>query len=232
MQVLPGPRSGSRSRRRFSTTTRSIRGRSGRSTGRRPRPRARPRRASARSRERGDDLLEHRQRARAAERDDLAARLELGEEEDLVDQLARVLDLGARLLDQLRDVGARQVALSSSTRIRASGVRSSCETAAVKPGAQLLVGGRAPVATSRKSTSRSGVARPRCSSPSRRPGSSAAEQRLRRRARGHDPPLAVEHDHRLAAARHERAGLSPYRPFTTSSPFLYPSPTRYAADNE
>ena len=56
-----------------------------------------------------DDLLEHRQRVRAAERDDLLAALELGEEEDLVDQRAGVLDLGARLVDQRLDVGARQV---------------------------------------------------------------------------------------------------------------------------
>ena len=81
-----------------------------------------------------DDLLEHRQRVRAPERDDLLAALELREEEDLVDQRARVLDLGARLLDQRRATSAPgRSAESSSARIRASGVRSSCETAAVKP---------------------------------------------------------------------------------------------------
>ena len=43
------------------------------------------------------------------ERDDLAAALELREEEDLVDQRARVLDLDARLRDQRLDVGAREI---------------------------------------------------------------------------------------------------------------------------
>ena len=56
-----------------------------------------------------DHLLEHRQGVRAAERDDLGAALELGEEEDLVDQRAGVVDLGARLLEQRVDVGAGQV---------------------------------------------------------------------------------------------------------------------------
>ena len=42
------------------------------------------------------------------ERDDPGAGLELGEEQDLVDQLADLLDLDARLLDELRDVLARQ----------------------------------------------------------------------------------------------------------------------------
>ena len=40
------------------------------------------------------------------EGDDLAARLELAEEEHVVDQLARLLDLLPRLLHQLADVGA------------------------------------------------------------------------------------------------------------------------------
>ena len=65
--------------------------------------------------------------------DDLLAALELGEEEDLVDQRAGVLDLGARLVDQRATSAPGRSAESSSARIRASGVRSSCETAAVKP---------------------------------------------------------------------------------------------------
>ncbi len=56
-----------------------------------------------------DDLAENRERVRGAQRDDLGAALELGEEEDLVDQLAGVLDLGARLLEKRRDVGVGQV---------------------------------------------------------------------------------------------------------------------------
>ena len=42
------------------------------------------------------------------ERDHLLAALELGEEEDLVDQRAGVLDLGPRLVDQRVHVGARK----------------------------------------------------------------------------------------------------------------------------
>jgi two-component system alkaline phosphatase synthesis response regulator PhoP len=59
--------------------------------------------------EAGNDLPEHRQRVRVTETDDLLAALDLREEEDLVDQVAGVLDLGARLVDQGVDVGAREV---------------------------------------------------------------------------------------------------------------------------
>ena len=55
-----------------------------------------------------EHLGEDRERERLAERDDLAARLELAQEQDLVDQLACLLDLGTRLLDQLFDVGVGQ----------------------------------------------------------------------------------------------------------------------------
>jgi hypothetical protein len=53
----------------------------------------------------GDRLLRDRQRERAAERDDLASRLELAEEEHVVDQLARLRDLEPCLVDELVDVG-------------------------------------------------------------------------------------------------------------------------------
>ena len=53
--------------------------------------------SSATSREDGKGVRE-------PERHHLVAALELGEEEDLVDQLARVLDLGAGLFEQRRDV--------------------------------------------------------------------------------------------------------------------------------
>jgi hypothetical protein len=58
---------------------------------------SRPRRGRS---ELGDNLLEHGQGRRVPERDDLLAALELREEEDLVDQRSRVLDLGPRLLEQ------------------------------------------------------------------------------------------------------------------------------------
>ena len=53
--------------------------------------------------------LEHRQRVREPERDHLGAALELREEEDLVDQLAGVLHLGARLVEERLDVGVREI---------------------------------------------------------------------------------------------------------------------------
>ena len=56
----------------------------------------------------GEHLFQHRQRVRVAERDDLLAALELGEEEDLVDQRPGVLDLGPGLVDQRVHVGARE----------------------------------------------------------------------------------------------------------------------------
>ena len=84
-------------------TTRSMRGRSGTST----RARAETRRdlgMLGTLGERAHDLLDHGQRPRASERDDFAARLELAEEEDVVDQVTCLLDLLARLLDEGVDV--------------------------------------------------------------------------------------------------------------------------------
>ncbi len=54
-----------------------------------------------------DHLLEDGQRHGMAERHDLDSALELGEEEDFVDQRAGVLDLISRLIDQRANVGAR-----------------------------------------------------------------------------------------------------------------------------
>ena len=54
----------------------------------------------------GDDLLEHGQRAGRAERDDRAAALELREEEDVVDELADLRHLGARLARESVGIGA------------------------------------------------------------------------------------------------------------------------------
>ena len=80
-----------------------------------------------------DDVVEDRQRLGRGQRHHLAAAFELREEEDLVDQLAGALDLRPCLVDQAVHVGAGQRRVSSKARIRASGVRSSWETAAVKP---------------------------------------------------------------------------------------------------
>ena len=79
---------------------------------------------------------------RAAEGDDLAARLELAEEEHVVDQLARLLDLLAGLLHQLGDVRARQGrGLEQNEQPRKRRPQLVRDTAAVKPGAELLVRG-------------------------------------------------------------------------------------------
>ena len=56
----------------------------------------------------GRDVVEHRQHRRRAQRDDAGARLELAEEEHLVDQLADLLDLAASLVDEVGDVLAGQ----------------------------------------------------------------------------------------------------------------------------
>ena len=58
--------------------------------------------------QRRGDLAQHREHARRSEGDDGAAGLELAQEENLVDELADLVDFGPRLLNQLRDVRARQ----------------------------------------------------------------------------------------------------------------------------
>ena len=54
-------------------------------------------------------LVHVRRQLGEAQRDDLAALLELGQEEDVVDELGHLDDLGAGLVDQLLDVDARQL---------------------------------------------------------------------------------------------------------------------------
>ena len=130
----PGPRSGSRSRRGSRRRRAACAGAAA----------ARPRRrrdtssatsaCSARSANAATTSSSDRQRARAPERDDLAAGLELAEEEHVVDQVARLLDLlraPARRARRRRRRGAPRSRAATSS--RASGVRSSCETAAVNP---------------------------------------------------------------------------------------------------
>ena len=104
---------------RFSSTTRSIRGRSGSSivvAGEEDEIHLRP--LGARS-EAGDHLFGIGQRERPAERDDLTPGLELAEKEHVVDQLPRLLHLQARLLDELVDVGVRKRRASRAGRASA-----------------------------------------------------------------------------------------------------------------
>ena len=56
----------------------------------------------------GDDLAQERRRFGRAERDNLASRLELAQEEHIVDQLVHQLDLRPHLLERPRRVAARQ----------------------------------------------------------------------------------------------------------------------------
>ena len=64
---------------------------------------------SARSRDSSKSSLDVRSDLGEAERDDLAALLELGQEEDVVDELRHLDDLGARLVDQLLHVDTGQL---------------------------------------------------------------------------------------------------------------------------
>jgi DNA-binding response OmpR family regulator len=59
-------------------------------------------------RERGHDLVDDRARVRRAEGNDLTSALELRQEQDLVDQRAGALDLGACLVDKGMHVGTGQ----------------------------------------------------------------------------------------------------------------------------
>jgi hypothetical protein len=58
--------------------------------------------------ERPRDLVDDRLRLCPSQRDDLPPRLELAEEEHVVDQFARLLHLLPGLLDEYREVGIRQ----------------------------------------------------------------------------------------------------------------------------
>ena len=83
--------------------------------------------------ESADDLLEHAESGRRSEPDDGAAALQLGEEHHVVDQLAH-LHTSSRASSISASASAPgNDALSRSAMSRASGVRSSWETAAVKP---------------------------------------------------------------------------------------------------
>ena len=186
-------------------------------------------------------LAQHRQHGLGAERDDTRPRLELGEEEHLVDQLADLVDLAARLLDELRHVLARQrrelEQREQPRERRPQLVRDGGREAR----AQLLVGGEVaglgevdePLRRVRRPRTGRSSARSLCeqvaalsSSPSRTP----SDWRARRLAVSDDPVL-VEHDDRLAAlleqhlAPHARIWIH-QRPL----PLLHPStaPSRVA----
>jgi hypothetical protein len=88
-----------------------------------------------------EHLLDDRQGARRAERDDRTSALELAQEQDVVDELADVLDLRPRLLDERRRVlpgkGRRLQQGEQARQRRPELVRDGSREA----GPQLLVGG-------------------------------------------------------------------------------------------
>ena len=69
-----------------------------------------------------DDLDDDREGQGRPEPDDLVPGLELGQEEDVVDQLSDLVDFALCLLDELDHVGAGQRARSRAGRARARGV--------------------------------------------------------------------------------------------------------------
>ena len=75
-------------------------------------------------------LAERRQRLRVPERDDLAPGFELAEEEEVVDELAHLLDLAAGALEQARDVRPRR---ARSTRAGRAGARAASAARARRP---------------------------------------------------------------------------------------------------
>ena len=158
--------------------------------------------------------------------------LELGEEEHLVDQLADLVDLAPRLLDELGHVLARQARELEQREQPRERRPQLVRDGGGEAGAQLLVGGEVaglgevdePLLASvdgvrdderaARSCSRSGLS----SSPSRTP----SDWRARRLAASDDAVL-VEDDDRLAALLEQH--LAPHRVlrFTTPLPLLHPS---------
>ena len=119
------------------------------------------------------------------------------------------------------------VAFSSSASRRASGVRSSCETAAVKPMRSSWYA-ESSGAEPRKRTSRSGCAAA-ASSLSREPASDAGQQGASARAGRDHEPLAVEDDERLVGRfGHAAQTIFVHHSFTIRLPF----PNRHRLDNE
>ncbi len=107
--------------------------------------------------------------------------------------------------------------------MRASGVRSSCETAAVNP-ARSSWYAESSGSASRNRTSGPGAA-PSASSPSRLPGVASPRSRRRGGARRDETALAVEHDNRIVDGREERSDAifgTIHHTFTNHSPLEHP----------
>ncbi len=177
--------------------------------------------------ERGDDLLHDRLAPRVAEGNDFAAGLELAEEEDVVDQLAGLLDLLTRLLRQLFDVGAGQ--RRALEQHEQPGQRSAelVRDRGGEPLPQLLVGGQLGWRLEEEDEQAWVRGRLLLAEPPAR--LELADGLGGLPVRGHDPSLAVEHDDRLAAVRNDGPdAVLVHHSFTIRLPFAY----RVAVDNE
>jgi hypothetical protein len=170
--------------------------------------------------ERRDRLAHDGQDARSTERHDLAARLELAEEQHVVDQVARLLDLLPRLLDEAVDFragqGRRLEQHEEARQRRPQLVRDRSGEA----GPELLIGGELGQRVDEQHKCPADVLP---DAPTRH---RVAQQRLCGRRRRHEPPLLVEHDDRLGKPCKE--GLDAFRirhhTFTIHSPSIDPSP--------
>ena len=164
------------------------------------------------------DLLEHGQRARPPERHHFTARLELAEEQDVVDQVAGRVDLLTGLLHELVDVRARKRrGLEQHEQSRERGAELVRDRSR-EPGPQLLIGGKLRQIADVEHERAADI----LSDP---PAAHGLPQGVDSgRARRHQPPLAVQHDDGLGKRGHKRSNpfLVGYHPFTTHSPSIDP----------
>jgi len=167
-----------------------------------------------------DRLAHDRQHARPAERDDLSPGLELAQEQHVVDQVAGLLDLLPRLLDEAVDVGAGQGRRLEQHEQACERRPQLVRDRGGKARPELLVGGQLG---KRVDEQHEGAADVLPDAPARH---RVAQQLPRRRRRRHEPPLLVEHHDGLGKPRKKRLDTFRVRhhTFTIHSPSIDPSP--------
>ena len=164
----------------------------------------------------------------AAERDDLAAGLELAEEEHVVDQLPRLLHLEARLLDELVDVGLRKRRALEQDEHPRERRPELVRDGGGEAGPQLLVRRQLRERVEEEhERARLGALGVLSETPARR---HVAERLRGGGTRRDEPPLAVEHDDGVAGRRQNRADPLDFgtihHTFTSRSPLANPSMPR------